>query len=161
MKDAVERGAIPDLLGPINEGTNFIAPVILSDIPAGSKILEEEIFGPVLPVLTFTSREEVIREINKKPKPLALYIFSQRKAFREYILQIPLPAGYASMNACCSSPHPNLPFGGVNNSGIGKSHGYFGFMAFSQRKADTRQKNGWSAPYLPSPSLYKRDEKDR
>ena len=151
LKDAVERGAKPETLGAINERTNFMAPVILSDVPAGAKILDEEIFGPVLPVLTFKNKEEVIQQVNSRPKPLALYIFSNQHVFREYILQN-TSAGGVCINECVLQfTHPNLPFGGVNNSGIGKSHGYYGFQAFSNEKPVLHQKSGWAAPYLLHP----------
>ncbi len=151
LKDAIERGAKPELTGPINEKTNFIAPVILSDIPVGAKILEEEIFGPLLPVLTFKTKEEALLQVNGRPKPLALYIFSQDRAFREYILQN-TSAGGVCINECVLQfTHPNLPFGGVNNSGIGKSHGQYGFMAFSNEKPVLKQKGGWAGPYLLYP----------
>ena len=105
--------------------------MILSNISPGSKILEEEIFGPLLPVVTYSSKEEIIRMVNDRPKPLALYIFSHRKSFREFILSN-TSAGGVCINECILQfTHPNLPFGGVNNSGIGKSHGYYGFLAFS------------------------------
>lgn len=151
LKDAVERGAKPVIMGAINDKTNFIPPVILSDVPVDAKILEEEIFGPVLPILTFKKKEEVLRQVNSKPKPLALYIFSRKRAFREYILQN-TSAGGVCINECILQfTHPNLPFGGVNNSGIGKSHGHYGFLAFSNEKPILSQKSGWAAPYLLHP----------
>ncbi|HRI79829.1 MAG TPA: aldehyde dehydrogenase family protein [Cyclobacteriaceae bacterium] len=151
LKDAVEQGATLDLTGSVNESQNFISPVILSDIPAGAKIMEEEIFGPLLPVITFKEKEEVVNQINSRPKPLALYIFSQKRAFRNYILKN-TSAGGVCINECVLQfTHPNLPFGGVNNSGIGKSHGYSGFLAFSNEKPVLKQKNGWSGPYLLYP----------
>jgi aldehyde dehydrogenase (NAD+) len=151
LKDAVERGAKPDMIGTINQQTNFIAPVILTDVPADAKILEEEIFGPVLPVMTFKSKEDVVKQVNARPKPLALYIFSKRHSFREHILRN-TSAGGVCINECVLQfTHPNLPFGGVNNSGIGKSHGYYGFLAFSNEKPVLRQKSGWALPYLLHP----------
>ena len=151
LKDAVERGARPDMLGPLNALTNFIAPIILLDVPADAKILEEEIFGPVLPVLTFTTWEQVLQQVNGRPKPLALYVFSKRSAFREYILQN-TSAGGVCINECILQfTHPNLPFGGISNSGMGKSHGQYGFLAFSNEKPVLRQKSGWAGPYLLHP----------
>ncbi|CAN5403084.1 aldehyde dehydrogenase family protein [soil metagenome] len=159
LKDAVEKGATPEIMGSINDATNFIAPVILSNISPDSRILEEEIFGPVLPVLTFKTKEEVIHQVNSRPKPLALYIFSRKSSFREYILAN-TSAGGVCINECVLQfTHPNLPFGGVNNSGIGKSHGYYGFLAFSNEKPILRQKSGWSAPYLLHPPYTKRMKK--
>ncbi len=151
LKDAVERGARIESLGSINADTNFMAPVILTDVQAGARILEEEIFGPVLPVLTFKNREEVLQQVNGRPKPLALYIFSKQRSFQEYVLQN-TSAGGVCINECVLQfTHPNLPFGGVNNSGIGKSHGHHGFLAFSNEKPILRQKGGWSGPYLLHP----------
>ncbi|CAN5155944.1 aldehyde dehydrogenase family protein [soil metagenome] len=151
LKDAVERGATPEVMGTINDKTNFIPPVILSHVSPDSRILEEEIFGPLLPILSYSSKEEIIRMVNDRPKPLALYIFSQRKSFREFILSN-TSAGGVCINECILQfTHPNLPFGGVNNSGIGKSHGYYGFLAFSNEKPILRQRSGWSAPYLLHP----------
>lgn len=151
LKDAIERGATAEMMGEVNEKTNFISPVILSGVPADSHIMEEEIFGPLLPIVTFKKRDEVLEMINSKPKPLALYVFSNRSDFREYILQN-TSAGGACINECVLQfTHPNLPFGGVNNSGIGKSHGFYGFQAFSNEKPVLRQKSGWASPYLLHP----------
>lgn len=159
LKDAVDRGATPEIIGTINEEINFMAPVILSGVEVGAKILEEEIFGPVLPILTFRNQEEILQQINGRPKPLALYIFSRRKTFTEYILQN-TSAGGVCINECVLQfTHPNLPFGGVNNSGIGKSHGHFGFLAFSNEKPLLHQKRGWSAPYLLHPPYTRRMKK--
>ena len=137
--------------GEVNERTNFIHPMVLSDVSKDSRIMDEEIFGPVLPILTFHSLDEVIEMVNSKPKPLALYIFSSSRSFRENILS-QTSAGSVVINDCVLQfTHPNLPFGGVNNSGIGKSHGYYGFMAFSNEKPVLRQKRGFSSLYLLYP----------
>lgn len=151
LTDALQRGATELRLGTSNESENFMAPVILTDIPADARLWEEEIFGPVLPVISYTSTDEIVALINERPKPLALYIFSRRKKFQDYILKS-ISSGTACINECVLQfSHPNLPFGGVNNSGIGKSHGEHGFMAFSNEKAVLRQKRGWAAPYLLHP----------
>ncbi len=151
LKDAIERGVKVEQLGPINPETNFMAPVILVDAPSNSKVMEEEIFGPLLPVVSFVKRDRVLEHINQRPKPLAMYIFTKRRPFIEYILQN-TSAGGVCINECVLQfTHPNLPFGGVNNSGIGKSHGYHGFLAFSNEKPVLRQKSGWSGPYLLHP----------
>ena len=155
LQDAVERGARSEMLGTMNGNTNFFPPVLLSDVPPEAKILEEEIFGPILPILTFNTREEVVAQIDNQPKPLALYIFSRRRAFREYILQN-TSAGGVCINECVLQfTHPNLPFGGVGNSGTGKSHGHYGFLAFSNEKPVLRQKSGLAGPYLLHPPYTK------
>ncbi len=156
IQDALQKGARLEMQGNVNAKTNFIHPMILSDVPKDSFLMEEEIFGPVLPILTYASVDEAIQLVNSKPKPLALYIFSSSRKFRENILS-QTSAGTVVINDCVLQfTHPNLPFGGVNNSGIGKSHGYYGFMAFSNEKPVLRQKRGFSSlyflypPYTPS-----------
>jgi len=151
IQDAIQRGASVDSLGTANAKERFLPPVILTNVAADSKILEEEIFGPALPVITFASQQEVVQIVNAKPKPLALYVFSKSNAFRNAILA-QTSAGTACINDCVVQfTHPNLPFGGVNNSGIGKSHGHYGFMAFSNEKPVLKQKAGFSGAYLLYP----------
>lgn len=151
VQEAVKKGAKVELSGATNARENFMHPVILSHVAMDSKIMEEEIFGPVLPILSYSSEEEMIQLVNKKPKPLALYIFSNRKAFQNKILQ-QVPAGTACINDCVLQfTHPNLPFGGANASGIGKSHGKYGFLAFSNEKPVVKQRNGFSSLYFLHP----------
>jgi aldehyde dehydrogenase (NAD+) len=151
LQDAVQRGATLEMSGPVNQATRFMHPMILSNVSPDARLMEEEIFGPILPVLAFKTTEEVVRIINNKPKPLALYIFSNRRSFRETILS-QTSAGGVCINDCIMQfTHPGLPFGGVNNSGIGKSHGRYGFLAFSNEKPVLKQKRGFAAPYLLYP----------
>jgi aldehyde dehydrogenase (NAD+) len=150
IKDAIERGARTEMSGTINEQENFIHPMLLSDVSPDSRIMEEEIFGPVLPILTFTDINEVIRTINGKPKPLALYLFG-RKSFRSPILKA-TSAGTVCENDCITQfTHPNLPFGGVNHSGIGKAHGHAGVLAFSNEKSVLRAIKRFSLAYVFHP----------
>ncbi len=89
--------------------------------------------------------------INQKPKPLALYVFSQEKECSQEVLE-KTSAGGALINDCVLHfLHPELPFGGVNNSGIGKAHGYFGFKAFSNEKGVMKQRTGLTATKLLHP----------
>jgi aldehyde dehydrogenase (NAD+) len=151
VKEAVQQGAILELSGKTIEQQNLMTPVILSQVPLNARIMEEEIFGPVLPVITYTSEEEMIAFINAKPKPLALYLFSNRKSFQNKVMR-ETSAGSACINDCVLQfTHPNLPFGGVNASGIGKSHGKYGFLAFSNEKSVVKQRGGFSATYLLHP----------
>ncbi len=148
---AIEKGAKIESGGDLMPEENFIAPTILSNVSLQSPIMEEEIFGPLLPIITFKTKEEVIHLINSKPKPLALYIFSKNSDFEQHILK-QTSAGSVCINECVLQfTHPNLPFGGVNNSGIGKSHGYYGFLAFSNEKSVLRQKSGFALSYLLHP----------
>ena len=151
LQDAVQKGATLELTGPVNPESRFIHPMILSNVPEDASVMEEEIFGPILPVLTFRTSEDVLRIVNGRPKPLALYIFGTNRRFREVILG-QTSAGGVCVNDCVMQfTHPGLPFGGVNNSGIGKSHGRYGFLAFSNEKPVLKQKRGFAAPYLLYP----------
>lgn len=148
IQDALHTGAKLELCGTVNETTRFLPPTLLSEVAPNSKIMEEEIFGPVLPILTYANVEEVVAFINSKPKPLGMYIFSHSKQFREAILQR-TSAGAACINDCVIQfTHPDLPFGGVNNSGMGKAHGYYGFLSFSNEKPVISQKSGVANTYL-------------
>jgi len=151
LDDAISKGAKAEIEYQINEDTNFISPILLSNVPNDSLVMQEEIFGPILPILTFSSKEEVIKFINLRQKPLALYIFTKSKTFSEFIL-MNTSSGGACINECVLHySNPNLPFGGTNNSGIGKSSGHFGFLEFSNEKAVLKQKSGWNGAYLFHP----------
>lgn len=156
LEDAVEKGAKVEMSGSPNAASRFFHPVILSNVPLDAKLMVEEIFGPILPVVTYNEDKEVIAMVNGKPKPLALYIFGSNTKFREYVLG-QTSAGSVCINDCVLQfTHPNLPFGGVNNSGIGKSHGYYGFRAFSNEKPILRQKRGFALSYLFYPPFSKK-----
>jgi aldehyde dehydrogenase (NAD+) len=119
-----------------------LGPIVLSSIDEQANIMEEEIFGPILPIKTYSTLEEVIDYVNARPKPLALYFFSSSKIAINKITR-ETTAGSMCINDCVLQfSHPELPFGGVNNSGIGKAHGHFGFLAFSNEKSLLRQRKG-------------------
>lgn len=142
VDDAIARGANLALSGAVDAATRFMHPVIMTNLPQDARIMDEEIFGPVLPVISYSALAEAIEYINQKPKPLALYIFGSNKKEQQEILH-KTSAGAVCINDCAIHfLHPNLPFGGVNNSGIGKSHGYYGFLAFSNEKPVLRQRKG-------------------
>lgn len=151
LKSAITDGAKVEFDGTINEATNFFPPVILSNVSLHSKVMQEEIFGPVLPVITYKNEDEVIELINSKAKPLALYIFSERAKFWQK-LERSTSAGTVCLNECVIQfTHPNLPFGGVNNSGIGKSHGHWGFLEFSNQKPILKQLTRFSSISMVHP----------
>ncbi|MDE2465889.1 MAG: aldehyde dehydrogenase family protein [Alphaproteobacteria bacterium] len=135
LDDARQKGASIAAGGATEASTRFIAPTILTDVPIEAKVMQEEIFGPLLPVLVYTDLDQVLKDINSRPKPLALYVFSKDKARTEKVLR-QAPAGGSCVNQCVVHfLHGNLPFGGVNNSGIGSAHGVYGFKAFSHERA--------------------------
>ncbi len=113
----------------------YVAPTLLAEVPDAARIAQEEIFGPVLPIAPFDSLAEVIARINAAPKPLALYLWSRDAGAVEQ-LRSETSSGSFCVNLCLQQyAHQNLPFGGVNNSGIGNAHGFFGFKAFSHERA--------------------------
>lgn len=135
LDDAVAKGGKVIYGGEINEDDNLISPTLIQNVSLHSKLMEKEIFGPVLPVLTFKNEEELFNTAEKNPNPLALYVFSKNKSFIKSILK-KIPAGSSAVNeAVLQFANYNLPFGGINNSGIGKSHGYYGFKTFSNEKS--------------------------
>lgn len=112
----------------------YIAPTILVNTPRDSPVMKEEIFGPVLPVLEVSSVEEVIDHVNTGPKPLGLYVFAEDMKVAERILDA-TESGDAAVNDCTIQPlMPELPFGGVGESGMGKYHGEWGFRAYTNAR---------------------------
>lgn len=140
IDDARSRGARVALGGDVQEASCFVAPTLLADVPADARINHEEIFGPVLPMIRFNNLDEVVDHINSAPKPLALYVWSGDRKRARYLLQRTSSGGACINNTVVHAMHPLLPFGGVNNSGIGSTHAEFGFRAFSHARAvaDTR-----------------------
>jgi aldehyde dehydrogenase (NAD+) len=135
IDDAVSRGAKVTVGGVHDSSTRYVAPTVLTDVPDAAKINEEEIFGPVLPIRLFDSLDDVIRQINGKPKPLALYVWTKRKEVVRRI-ERETASGGMGVNLCMQQyVHGGLPFGGVNNSGLGNAHGHYGFKAFSHERA--------------------------
>jgi len=112
----------------------YIAPTVLVDVAVDSPIMQEEIFGPILPVLEVASVEAVVEWINSRPSPLGLYVFAEDNAVVDRILAA-TRSGDAEVNDCAIHPlFPELPFGGVGNSGMGKYHGHWGFEAFTNAR---------------------------
>jgi aldehyde dehydrogenase (NAD+) len=112
----------------------YIAPTVLVDVAWDSPIMKEEIFGPILPILEVDSVQAVVDWVNSNPAPLGLYIFAEDDDVIEEILSR-TSSGDAVVNDCSLHPLiPELPFGGVGNSGMGKYHGRWGFEAFTNAR---------------------------
>ena len=109
------------------------------DVPADSDAMQEEIFGPVLPILRYTQLDDVIADINTRDKPLAMYIFSRSRAHIDQVLRETSAGGTCINDTLLHFLNTNLPFGGIGSSGIGRGHGHAGFMAFSNERAVLRQ----------------------
>ncbi|QES93717.1 aldehyde dehydrogenase family protein [Empedobacter brevis] len=134
IEDAIEKGAKCPFGNEYREDELYIKPTLLTDISKDSVIENEEIFGPVFPIYTFKEVNEVIEFIRLKEKPLAIYIFSSNKSFRNKIERQTSSGSVVVNETLVHILHPNLPFGGVNYSGIGTSTGYAGFVDFSHLK---------------------------
>ncbi|RZL39442.1 MAG: aldehyde dehydrogenase family protein [Pedobacter sp.] len=134
VNEAFENGARIDFGGDFDDATHTINPIILTNIPEGAKVMEEEIFGPILPIITYKNIEEVIDQINARSKPLALYIFSESKKNIQHIIKNTSAGGTCVNDVLIHISNPKLPFGGVNGSGMGSSHGFYGFKNFSHER---------------------------
>ncbi len=135
LQDAQTKGAKVLIGGDVDVPGCYISPTLIEQVPANAHIMSEEIFGPVLPIIAYSDLDEVVRQINAGPKPLALYIFSHNKQRTRRLLAQTSSGGVAINHCVLHYAHGNLPFGGVNNSGIGSAHGEFGFKAFSHERA--------------------------
>jgi aldehyde dehydrogenase (NAD+) len=112
----------------------YVAPTILVNTPPDSPVMQDEIFGPILPVVEVGSVEEAIEYVNARPKPLGLYVFTEAIDVAERILDA-TESGDAAVNDCTVQPlMPELPFGGVGTSGMGKYHGEWGFRAYTNAR---------------------------
>ena len=121
--------------GERNRDELYLAPTVLEDAPAGSPPREEEIFGPILPIVPYREIDQAIEIANRHSDPLALYVFSNRKDVATRVLGA-VPSGGAAVNELVLQfMNPHLPFGGRGASGVGEYHGRFGFELFSHRKA--------------------------
>ena len=122
----------------------YISPTLLSGVDKNAKVMKEEIFGPILPVIAYDDLEEAIEKINNKEKPLALYIFSRNKKPINQILKSTSSGTVCINDTVIHFAHSKLPFGGVNHSGFGKAHGRYGFLAFSNQKPVLKQRVGFT-----------------
>lgn len=114
--------------------TRKMRPALLLDVTASMRIMQEEIFGPLLPVVTYETLEEAIAFINARPRPLALYWFGKDHAHRDQVLRDTLSGGVTVNETLLHVAQENLPFGGVGDSGSGAYHGDYGFRLFSKDK---------------------------
>ena len=111
-----------------------MAPTLVFDAPADSRLMSEEIFGPVLPVLSYNTPDDAVTFINDRPRPLALYWFGRDTVARDRVLQRTVSGGVSVNDTLMHIAHENLPFGGVGESGWGAYHGEAGFLRFTQQK---------------------------
>ena len=121
--------------GKSNREKLFIEPTIMTGIHADAKIMQDEIFGPILPILTYTSKEEALAIIHKNPNPLAFYVFTENKTDEQYWLTNVPSGGACVNNATMHITNHDLPFGGRGYSGTGGYHGKLSFDTFTHTKS--------------------------
>jgi aldehyde dehydrogenase (NAD+) len=135
IDDATEHGASIATGGERDEAQKYIAPTLLTGVGADTLVMQEEIFGPVLPVISYRYLAEPIATINARPKPLALYVYAKDHARANRVLAETSAGGSCVNASVLQFGHENLPFGGIGNSGLGNAHGIYGFRAFSHERA--------------------------
>ena len=136
--------------GTYNEKTLYIQPTILDNVSWNDAVMQEEIFGPVLPVLSFTDFDAILREIIRREKPLAAYLFTTNEQQKEKFLKTVSFGGGCINDTVMHLTGDSLPFGGVGNSGMGSYHGEAGFKTFSHQKS-ILDKSNWGEPDLKYP----------
>ncbi len=121
--------------GKSNSSESYIAPTVIDKVSLADAVMQEEIFGPILPVIEYTDISEAIALINSRPKPLALYLFSQNKNLQKQVCQQTSSGGMCINHTIIQVGVSSLPFGGVGESGIGNYHGKASFDTFSHYKS--------------------------
>jgi aldehyde dehydrogenase (NAD+) len=147
--------------GQHDRSNKYMAPTLLDNVTWNDPVMQEEIFGPILPILTYRSLDQAIQQINLRPKPLSLYLFSDSKQVQETVLQ-QTTSGTAAINEVIMQVGVwDLPFGGVGSSGIGAYHGKYSFDTFSNLKSVLRKPfwfdvNWRYAPYAGKLKAFKK-----
>ncbi|HEY0095207.1 MAG TPA: aldehyde dehydrogenase family protein [Archangium sp.] len=139
LERSVASGVRVAVGGTVDAASRYIAPTVLTDVKPETPIMEEEIFGPVLPVLRYERLDDVVRHIQAGTKPLAMYIFSRDSKNVERLLSETSAGGTCVNTTVVHLSNADLPFGGIGESGMGNYHGEFGFRTFSHERAVLRQ----------------------
>lgn len=132
--------------GNSNDADNYISPTLVNEPQLDSKLMAGEIFGPILPIISYTTDEDIHRHIMNYGKPLATYVFSKSKKFQKKIIDTYSFGGGAINDTVIQITNKKLPFGGVGHSGIGAYHGKTSFDIFSHHKAIIKKANWFDAP---------------
>jgi len=138
--------------GQYNKSKLFIAPTLIENITPVATLMQEEIFGPLLPIMTYTSTAEAKKIVQEHKNPLALYLFTTNKATEKEWLNNTAFGGGCINNTIMHFTNKNLPFGGVGNSGMGAYHGIYGFNTFTRLKPMLKSPN-WFNPSMKFPSF--------
>ena len=132
--------------GNSNDEDNYLAPTLVNEPKLDSKLMKGEIFGPILPIIAYTNEDDIERHLTNYGKPLATYVFSNRKAFQKKIINRYSFGGGAINDTVIQITNKKLPFGGVGASGIGAYHGKRSFDLFSHQKSIIKKANWLDAP---------------
>ncbi|MFY0729671.1 aldehyde dehydrogenase family protein [Pseudomonas sp. NFX15] len=135
LANAMELGATVVIGGQVEPEDLTFHPTVLVDVPLHAKLMQEEIFGPILPVMTYTNVQDVFEHIDATGKPLAVYVFSQRPEFVEQVLLNTSSGGVTVNDVLRHYQEIRLPFGGVNQSGMGRYKGQYGFRELSNARS--------------------------
>ncbi|KAJ5079485.1 aldehyde dehydrogenase [Anaeramoeba ignava] len=134
IEKSTEEGCQIVIGGKVNVSEKIVEPTVITKVKPESTIMQEEIFGPILPIMEYENVDEVIEYINSKEKPLVIYLFSNNKTFREKITENTSSGAVAINDVLIYIGNDHLPFGGVGQSGFGSYHGDFSFNTFSHLK---------------------------
>lgn len=121
--------------GKYDKESRWMEPTILTEVSLDSKVMKQEIFGPILPIINFENYVDAMEYINKGEKPLALYVFTSEKELQDMFLSNVSAGGVCINDTIFHAGSPNLPFGGVGNSGMGAYHGKYSFDTFTHKKS--------------------------
>ncbi len=119
----------------VDREQKYIQPSLVENITLDHPLMQEEIFGPILPILVYNTREELMEMLSHNPNPLSAYIFSNDSQFEKFLLDSFLSGGVCINNVMVHLANPNLPFGGVSKSGMGAYHGKYSFDVFTHQRA--------------------------
>jgi aldehyde dehydrogenase (NAD+) len=136
--------------GKIDKGERYFSPTIMKGVSFGDKVMQDEIFGPILPIISYSNIEDAIDDIKKLPKPLSCYLFTKDSGVKRRIIQELSFGGGAINDTIMHLTNSKLPFGGVGSSGIGNYHGQAGFDAFTHYKS-ILDKGTWFDPDFKYP----------
>lgn len=134
-RESVAQGARIVLGGEFDPAERFISPTLVADVQPGMPLMQEELFGPILPIMTYKTFEDALEYVRRNDPPLALYLFTQDEQSTEHVKNATTSGGMVVNGTVIHLSNPHLPFGGVGSSGMGNYHGEHGFKAFSHERA--------------------------
>lgn len=137
--------------GRHNEENLYIEPTIIENVSMQDHLMQDEIFGPILPIITYIEKEEVLDWVEKNPFPLSIYIYADNKQVQDFYISRIRFGGCAINNGLIHLGNPNLPFGGVGPSGTGQYHGKYGFDTFTRPKAVMHSRSWFDVPVWYAP----------